>query len=114
MTYPELLQAVYVKYDKLLAAWKTESEKAESIGVFIFLPEDYSSAKSLDETQFNYLTLKEVKERIGAGQQSDQGFLDVFDAYKAGEEFFVMIVEHPKNEQRKAVHIHKITRINLN
>lgn len=114
MTYPELLQAVYIRYDRLLAAWNTESKRAQSIGVFMFLPEGYLSAKVLEDTKYSYLTLEEVEGFLAAGQGSDQGFLEVFEAFVAGEEFFVMIVETPGNEKRKAVHIHKITKMNLN
>jgi hypothetical protein len=114
MTYPELLQTVYVKYDRLLAAWNTASKRSQSVGVFMFLPEGYSSAKVLEDTDYSFLTLDEVKGLLGAGQGGDQGFLEVFEAFVVGEEFFVMIVEAVENEKRKAVHIHKITKMNLN
>ena len=114
MTYPELLSAVYAHFDTLLSDWDAEMEKADNVGVFAFVPEGYARRAALDETEYSFMTVDEVKKFLGVGKQNDLGLLDLLNDFNYGEEFLVMIVERVGSDNRQAVHIHKITRVGMN
>lgn len=114
MTYPSLLSAIYANYDRLLSAWDAEMDRRENIGVFAFLPEGYSAARSFDDTAFIYWTIDQVRAYLVKGGETDEGFQDLFDDFEFGEEFLVMIIEYLGDEKKHAVHVHKITNVGLN
>jgi hypothetical protein len=114
MTYPQLLSAIYARYDNLLASWDAEMEQADNVGVFAFLPEGYAHRKTLDESEYSFMTIDDVKKYLKVGKQNDLGFLDLLNDFNYGEEFLVMIVERDELNDRNAIHIHKITRVGLN
>lgn len=114
MTYPELLSAIYAHYDTLLVLWDGAMERADTIGVFAFLPEGYSGIGTLDDAEFSFMTIDEMKKFLKVGKQNDLGFFEVLNDFNYGEEFLVMIVEHDELNGRDAIHIHKITRVGMN
>ncbi len=114
MTYPSLLTAIYVNYDRLLHAWESEREKAESIGVLAFLPDDYGTAQGFEECRYSYWPISQVTVYLQSSGLTDEGYRDLLDVFEYGEQFLVMIVEPLDEGRRKAVHIHKITRLGVN
>jgi hypothetical protein len=114
MTYPSLLTAIYSKYDRLLPAWESEREKAESIGVFAFFPDDYGTASGFDECRYSYWPTSQVTVYLQSSGLTDDGYRDLLDGFEDGEQFLVMIVEQFDDRRKKAVHIHKITRVGAN
>jgi hypothetical protein len=55
-----------------------------------------------------------VRGYLKSGGQTDDGFEDLFADLEFGEEFLVMILEYLGDENKHAVHIHKITKVGLN
>jgi hypothetical protein len=114
MTYPELLSAIYARYDSLLASWDAEMQQADTVGVFAFLPEGYSRTATLDDAEYSFMTIDDVKKYLKVGRQNDLGFLELLNDFNYGEEFLVMIIECDEPNDRNAIHIHKITRVGMN
>jgi hypothetical protein len=114
MTYPQLLGHIYRRYADLLKAWNTACDEQGNAGVLVFLPEDYSSTESFNQVRHKYWTAPELLTYLKAGVQSGNGYRNLLFDLDFGEEFLVMIVEFLGDESRRAVHVHKITRVGLN
>ena len=93
MTYPVLLSVVFASYDRLLAQWDEEMEKAGNIGVFAFLPEGYTTVPCLQDARYTFWPLDVVKAYLFKGGKTDEGLLELLKDFEFGEEFLVMIVE---------------------
>jgi hypothetical protein len=61
VTYSSLLSAIYSNYDGLRSSWAAEMDRTENIGVYAFLPENYSAASSLDDVALTYWTIDQVR-----------------------------------------------------
>jgi hypothetical protein len=114
MTYPQLLADIYRRYEDLLRTWNQACDEQENAGAMVFLPDNYSTAHAFDQVHYAFWTTPEIQAYLKAGGQADDGFVELLLDLDFGEEFLVMIVEFLGNENRHAVHVHKITKVGLN
>jgi len=113
MTYSSLLTAIYNDYDRLLPAWESEREDAGAAGVFAFFPDDYATARDLAGCAYAFWPRPRVADYLHSVGLTDEGYMELLEGFEPGAEFLVMIVER-LGEEKKAVHIHRITRLGAN
>ena len=114
MTYSALLTAIYADYDKLWDAWTAEMERAEDIGMFVFIPEGYKRADALGQASYSYWTTERARAYVEEMGLSLEGFEELVNDIVVAEEFLVMIVEEGGGLRRKSVHVHRVGRLGVN
>jgi hypothetical protein len=114
VTYRDLLTALYEKYDQLLPLWDAQVAQMNNTGAFVFFPDSYLSAESLDQVKYDFWTIDRIQDYITKGGQTDDGLMELLDGIMIGEDFLVMIVEPDQNTKAYSVHLHKITQLGLN
>jgi hypothetical protein len=114
VTYSDLLTALYERYDQLLPLWDAQVAQMNNTGAFVFFPDSYVSAESLDQVKYDFWTIDRIQDYITKGGQTDDGLKELLDGIVVGEDFLVMIVEPDQNIKGYDVHVHKITQLGLN
>ena len=114
MTYDFLLKEVYANYAALRAEWSRKVDEEENIGAFVFQHEGYSSAGAFDQVKYEFWPITVLQEYLAKGGETDQGLWGLIEDVDIEEEFLVMIIEYVAGQKRRAVHVHKITKVGLN
>lgn len=114
MTYADLLKDIYSHFDPLHRVWSAQRKDTRGEGVLAFLPEGYASSSTFAEVEYSYWTVMELKERLAVGWEADRGFKDLIEGTDARKEFLVVILEQMEGISKRAVHLHRITRVGTN
>jgi hypothetical protein len=114
MTYSFLLTQVYANYATLRAELSRMFEKYENIGAFVFEPEGYSTAETFAQVKYEFWPITVLQEYLAKGAETDEGLWGLIEDVNIKEEFLVMIIEPVDRPKRRAIHIHKITKVGFN
>ena len=114
MTYPLLLTVIYANFTALRAEWARKIAEHDSIGAFVFEPEGYSNVESFDRVRYEFWSITEMRAHLIQGRETDEGLINLIQDLDVKEEFVVMIIEHLEGSTKRAVHVHRITRLGMN
>jgi hypothetical protein len=113
VNHPELITAIYERFQVLKQKWDESVSAADNIGVLVFKLEAITDARSSPSLDSEFWPLPEAQAYLTVGKQSDEGLLDMLFAFDFDQEFLAMIIECDGDDQSPSVYIHKISRIGL-